>query len=320
MKVNINDDAKIVALLRIVLMPLIMVPLLLLGHKAIAMTIVVAGINIFTHILSLIYCFKKLKIRIKYSLKNIDKPFLKEILAYSFFIFLNIIVDTLFNHTDKVILGIVSGTIAVSVYTLATQITNMNMQCSTIISGLFLPKITKTLEEKDSDIKISNIFIKVARIQLYIMLLILSGFIIFGKDFIVLWAGSEYAQAYYIAIIIMAPSIVPLTQNIGISVLQARNMHQFRSVVYIIIAILNVIISIPLAQRYEGVGAAIGTAIATICGQIITMNIYYYKKAKLDIKQYWKNFIKVVSPIVVIMILAIHIIKYIKFFILYIYY
>jgi O-antigen/teichoic acid export membrane protein len=256
------------------------------------MTIVIASINILSHIGMLVYCFKILKMKIDFSFKNFDKGLLKEIGGYSFFVFLNIIVDNVFNNTDQIILGIVSGTVAVSVYAVASQITGMNLQCSTVISGLFLPKITKTLEEKNADKKISDLFIKVSRIQIYIMMLILFGFLVFGKFFIEKWAGLDYINAYYIVLIIIIPSVVPLTQNVAISVIQARNQHQFRSIVYVIIAILNVLISIPLAKRYQGIGAALGTALANILGQIITMNIFYYKKAKLDIPKYWRFFLR----------------------------
>ena len=109
--------------------------------------------------------------KIKFNFSQESKKLLKEIGVYSFFIFLNIIVDKVFNSTDQIILGIVSGTIAVSVYAVAQQILNMNLQCSTVISGLYLPKITKMLEEKDSDQKISEVFIAASRIQIYIMML-----------------------------------------------------------------------------------------------------------------------------------------------------
>jgi len=283
---------KILALIRTVLTPLTMTPLLFMGYKAVTMTIVTTVVNIGCQLVMMMYCFTKLKMKIKFGIKKFDTKLFKEIAVYSFFIFLNIIVDHVFNTTDQIILGIACGTIAVSVYAIAHQIIQMNLQCSTIVSGMFLPKITKLLEEKNSDKKISDLFIKVSRIQMYIMLLVLSGFFIFGKSFIGLWAGEEYIQAYYIVLIIITPSIVPLTQNLGLSVIQARNRHQFRSVVYIIIAILNVLISIPLAIKYQGIGAAIGSALANICGQIITMNIFYYKKMYLDIPKYWKFFIK----------------------------
>ena len=291
--------SKLITILRTILKPLIMLPLLFFGYKSITLTIVITTINLLGHLAMLIYCIKILKIKVSFSFKNFDKSLMKEISFYSFFIFLNIIVDNLFHNTDQVILGIVSGTIAVSIYSVATQIINMNTQFSTIISSLFFPKITKVLEDVDANKKLSDLFLKVSRIQLYIMTLIMFGFFVFGKFFIELWVGLEYIEAYYIILIIITPSIVPLTQNLAISILQAKNKHQFRSIVYIIIAIANVFISIPLAKAYGGIGAAIGTALATLCGQIITMNIYYYKKINLDIPKYWCFLIKFLLQILI---------------------
>lgn len=292
--------------------PLVMLPLLLVGYKSIAMVVVTCIFTIGYHIVAMFYCFKKLSMRIKIDFRNLDKTLLKEIIAYSFFIFLNLIVDAVFNNTDQVILGSVCGTVAVSVYAVAAQINKINLMLSTTISGLFLPKVTKLLESKNADNEINKLFLKVSRLQLYLMALVLSGFFIFGRQFVVLWAGPDYIDAYLIVLILIAPAIVPLTQNLCISVIQAKGIHQFRSVVYIIIAVLNVVISIPLAQRLGGIGAALGSAFANILGQGITMNIFYYKKAKLDIPGYWKFFAKLMLPVVAISIISYYVVDIIN--------
>ena len=66
---------------------------------------------------------------------------------------------------------------------------------------------------------------------------------------------------------------------------------------YLAIAALNVAISIPLAKAYGGIGAAIGTCLATIAGQIIFMNIFYARRIHIDIKQYWINLLKAVLAV-----------------------
>ena len=281
---------KIFTILKSLMKPMLMTPLLFFGYKSIGITFSVAVINILYHISMFIYCIKVLKMKFTFSFKSLDKTLLKEITFYSFFVFLNIIVDNVFNNTDQIILGIVSGTAAVSIYAVASQIVQMNTQCSTVISSLFLPKITKLLETENFDKKISDLFIKVSRIQMYIMMLILFGFLVFGQYFVCWWAGRDYLDAYKIILILIIPSVVPLTQNLAISVIQAKNMHQFRSIIYVIIAVLNILISIPLAKLYQGVGAAIGSAFANLLGQIIIMNIFYYKKVGLNIPRYWKFF------------------------------
>jgi len=303
---------KTVNLIKILLHPLLIICMLILGFKSISLVVIYTVLNIVLHIVYAIYSLTKLKMKITLNIKKVDFSMFKEIIVYSFFIFLNIIVDTVFNNTDQVILGIVSGTVAVSIYAVANQIKSANNAFSTAISGVFLPKITKLVTQNRQN-EVNQTFIKVSKIQLYIMLLILSGFFIFGKAFIELWVGNEYMEAYYIVLWLIAPSIIPLTQNLGISVLQAMNKHKFRSVSYIIIAVINVLISIPLAYKYNGVGAAIGSAVANLIGQIIIMNIYYYKVANLDIPTYWKNFFKVLLPVAIFSLLIINGIREIQF-------
>jgi len=123
------------------------------------------------------------------------------------------------------------------------------------------------------------------------------------ENYLTLWVGNDYIDAYYITLILIGFSIVPLTQNIGVSVLQAMNKHKFRSIMYILIAVVNVVVSIPLARDYGGIGAALGSALANVLGQFITMNIYYYKVAKLNIPLYWKNFTKICLPVIIVSIL-----------------
>lgn len=294
---------KIITLLHSLLKPFIMIPLLMVGYKSIGMIVVVASLNIFTYVSNFIYAKFKLGFDVNFAKFEERKKIIKEIFAFSFFIFLTKIVDTVFNNTDQVILGAVSGTFAVSLYDVSMQIRRANTNFSTVISSMFLPKLTKMVKNNEPISKISNIFLKVSRIQMFILLLILSGFIIFGNSFINLWVGSEYSDAYYIILICMVPNFIPLTQNIGIQIIQAMNKHRFRSVMFLIISFLNIGLSIPLSMKWGGIGAAIGTAIAVLCGQIITMNWYYSKKIGLDIKAYWKNFVKIFCPVIAVAII-----------------
>ena len=158
---------KILNLVKTISIPLTMLPLLFLGYKAIAMVIVTSIFNIMYHICTLLCCFKKLNMKIYISKGKFNVELFKNIFNYSFFVFLGLIVDTVFNNTDQVILGSVCGTVAVSIYSVGSKIINMNTTVSTTLSGLFLPKITKMLEEKEADYKISNLFLKVSRIQIY---------------------------------------------------------------------------------------------------------------------------------------------------------
>lgn len=96
----------------------------------------------------------------------------------------------------------------------------------------------------------------------------------------------------------MIPLTIPLMQNTGIAIVQAKNKHQFRSVVYGLIAIINIIMSIMLVKKYGAIGYAIATGISFIVGNIIIMNIYYWKKISLNIPFFWKNIWNMTIPMI----------------------
>lgn len=286
---------KVIGIIRTILNPIVILTVLYMGQKSMGMVIANTVINVLFLWVNVYYCYKILKIKVRF--KKIDFPLLKEISIYSFFIFIAIIVDKIYWTTDQFILGIYSGTTMVSIYAIGSQINMYYMQFSTAISGMFLPRATAIVTKQTDGNELSDLFIKIGRIQYIILGLILFGFILFGKEFIVLWAGPEYVQSYYIALILITPFTIPLIQNFGLTVLQAKNMHSFRSIVYFFIALGNFAISIPLAQKYGGIGCAFGTAASMIIGNIIIINIYYHKKVKLNIPKFWGEILKMSVPI-----------------------
>ena len=304
--ITINEKyifQKVLNLIRILIVPLIMIPLLLNGYKSITYVLITSIVTVLIYLVNYIYCKSKIKIKVIFD--KIDKKVFKLLFNYSVFIFIAMIVEKVNTSIDYILLGALSGTVAVSIYQIGAQFTTLYISFSTSISSVMLPRVSKIVEEKDSKTKLDNLFIKVGRIQYLILALIMTGFILFGKEFITLWVGNEFAGSYYIALVLMIPYTVPLIQNLGITILQAKNLHKFRSICYAIIALLNLIISIILIKIFGGIGASIGTAIAIIIGNIIIINIYYQKKCNLDIKGFWKNILRMSMGLVVPIILGI---------------
>lgn len=289
---------KLVNIVRTIINPFIMIPMLLMGYKAIGMVAIITVLNIISLLINFWFCFAKLKIKVHF--KKFEWGLLKEISGYSFFVFLGIIVERIYWSTGLIVLGIIAGTTVLAVYAIAIQMSTYYMSFSTAISSVFLPKITAMITRKTSEREVSDLFIRIGRIQYIIMAFILSGFILFGKAFIMLWAGVDYSDAYLISVIIMVPLTFPLIQNLGITILQARNQHKFRSILYIIVAACSLALSIPLAKMYGGIGCAIGTSLALIAGNTIAINIYYYKRIHIDIPRFWIEILKMSLPILVI--------------------
>ena len=285
---------KVVNLIRVFLQPCLMIPLLLLGYRAVGMVVLTTILNIGTLIIYCWYCFSHLRIRIFFS--RFDISLLKEISIYSFYVFLTIIVDRAFWSTGQFILGILSGTKDVAIYSLVVQLCNYYMAFSLAISGVFLPKMTQLVSEGKSIQEISSLFVKIGRMQYIILGYILFGFILFGKDFIFYWAGSGYEKVYFLTVLLMVPQTIPLIQNTGISILQALNKQRFRSVLNVTVAVISVFVGYQLTLMYGIIGCAISTSIALLIGHGVILNWYYWKKIHLNIGDFWKQIICLSFP------------------------
>lgn len=292
---------KSLNIIRIILNTAVMICLLHFGYKAVAMVVVQTIFNVLTLVVNFIYCRRKLNIHIYFRFKHFHWGFLKEVAIYSFWIFLNAIMDRVYWSTGQFVLGAMVGTAAVAVFAIAIQLEGMYMQFSTAISSVFLPKVTAMVATNRSRKEISDLFIRTGRIQYIVLSYILSGFIIFGRQFIELWAGAGYSDAYIISLLFFIPLTVPLIQNLGITILQARNEMKFRSVLYIIIALVSLAMQIVMTRYFGGIGCAMGVSGALVVGQILIMNVYYRRRQDLDIKTFWKEISKMsIIPIVLI--------------------
>lgn len=267
---------KSLALVQSILNPFITLPLLLLGKGSIGMVSVTTVLTIFCFLVNIFYGVRVTKIR--FSFRNFDFTLLKEMWVFTFYIFISQIIDQVNWSVDKFLLGRIVGTGAVAIYGVAGQINSMYLQFSTSISNVFIPRVNQIVAKKNDNQELTSIFTRVGRIQFVVMMLVLSVFIFVGHAFVNFWAGAKYEQAYYITLLLIIPVTIPLIQNLGIEIQRAKNMHKSRSLVYLVIAVCNVLLSIPLIYRYGAVGAAIGTAFALVMGNIIFINWYYHRR------------------------------------------
>lgn len=280
-------------ILRILLSTAVMIALLAVGFKAIALVVVQTAFNLLVLLANYVYCRRKLHIQVRFG--RFNRPFLREISVYSFWIFLNSIMDRIYWGTGQFVLGSIAGTSAVAIFSVAILLQQMYMTFSTSICSVLLPKITAMVTHEKSNDEISALFIRMGRFQCIIMAFVLAGFIVFGNGFIHLWAGAEYHQTYLITCLFFIGLFVPLIQNTGITILQARNQMKFRSLLYLAISAVSLVMQIILARYWGAMGCAAAITGALFIGQWVIMNIYYSISQHLRIDRFWKEIGKMMA-------------------------
>ena len=305
---------RIVNLVSTLISPFVTLPLLLMGYQSIMLVTVTTVLTFIRIAVNIWFCFKKIKIPV--SFKNFEWSLLRKIAVFSSFLFINSIIDQINWNVDKLILGHTSGTSEVAVYGVASQFNSLFMTFSTTVSSVFAPRVNLIAVQKEyaCNTEFTSLMAKIGRIQFMILGLPILGLIVFGKYFIVnIFAGEGYENAYTAALFLILPALIPLIQNIGIEMQRALNKHQFRSIIYLIMAIGNVLISIPLAKNFGAVGAAMGTALSLLIGNGLIMNVFYHKALSIDMKYFWKEIIKAFKGMIIPIIAAIYIMRCVTF-------
>ena len=269
--------------------PVMNLVILFMGYRSVGMAVVSLALNVIVRLIYMAYVGRALDIRPRY--KNMPTNAIREIFAFSFWVFVSNIVGQIYSATDTVIIGAIPelATIGAAVYSIGNTFTSIMFSLSQIMPGFFTPKVNKMVFSGCSDKELTDLVIKVGRLQGYLVALVCSGFIAFGRPFIECYVGPGYEEAYWVAVFVMIPNCIPLVQSVAHSILQAKNMHQFRSKVYLGIALQNIVVTLLLVREFGVAGAAIPTGVSYLIGHGLIMNWYYWKKVGLDIPRFWKS-------------------------------
>ena len=277
---------KSVRIVRYVIRSITVVAVLLLGGKAIALVIIDSLMSLSVAFTNGRYCFTKLNIKVK--LYKFDKKLLYEIFSYSIWIFVGVVATKFQWSSGQVILGITSTTAIVAIFGVGVVLGTYYTAFSDAVTNLFLPRAMQMTIRRSSSMEDTDLMIRIGRISMIMLMWILCGFSLFGKQFVQLWMSPEYVDSYYIALAIMVVYTIPLIENFADSILKARNKVKFKAVTFLICIIIGMGIGYWLSIVIGVYGMLIGLISGWVSAEI-ALNIYYYRVLKLEMSRFFKE-------------------------------
>ena len=274
-------------ILNYLLTPLCGLPVLYAGLGPVGLAGVTLGLSALRLALNMGYCLGRLRMQFRFG--RFDRALFSGLVSFTFFIFLSDAVDQLNTNVDKFLLGRMMGTGAVAVYSVAFELRTYFTFCSWVIPEMFVPEANRIAVEERDDTKLTALFTRIGRYNNYLLLLVLTGFILAGKPFIRLWAGEGYETSYLVGVILMLAGYIPAVQTLGVTIQSAKRMHRPRAVIYFMIACVNVAVSIGLIRLWGVVGTSLGTLAALLLGCGLFMNLYYHFRIGLNVVTFWKT-------------------------------
>lgn len=277
-------------MLRLILRLLSIVVLLNLGVKSIGIVLTDLSITILILLFSIIYVRFNLKERARFY--YFDKNLLIEIGTFAFAVFLQAIVNQVNQNLDNTILGIMTSTSVVTVYSVALTLYTCFISLVTALSNMFGPRATKMVANGATGEELTDFVIGPGRIQTMVALLGIVGFVILGKDFVEIWMGPGFDDVYKITLILIIPAIIPLIESVTNNILDAMMKRMARSLALLGMCAINLVSSIIFIHFFGYIGAAFGTALSVIVGHGIILNIYLHKKIGINVLRMFKSIFK----------------------------
>ena len=205
---------KILAMGKQVLNPLLMIPLLLLGYRSVTLTVVALGFTVVSGLVNVYYCLVKLEMPFRFG--RYDFRLMREMMGFTVYVFIGIVVNNFNWAIDRLLLGWIHGTDAVTIYVPAAQLNTYFLSIATIISGVLIPRVNRIVAEKRPMRELDALFTKTGRLQFIILSCVLWGFVAVGRPFVVLWMGApEFSADYTITLILMFACVWSNCQTLG---------------------------------------------------------------------------------------------------------
>ena len=270
---------------------------LYLGYGLYALVTVNALAGILTILLKLGVIQKYIRVVPDFAYRS--KSELKDILGYSGWVTITALSQRLIFNIAPSILGIVSGSVEIALFGIASSFEGYIFSIANALNGLFLPKVTK-ISTKGEDIL--PLMVKIGRIQLYIVSLLVLGFVAVGQDFLQLWLGSGYESVYICVVLLVVPSIFYLPKMIANNAILAQNLVKHQASVFMLMGVFNLIVGYILADYF----GAIGFSISIFCAYMIRsigMDMIFYKDLNLDLVRFYRESYLSMTPQYILLLL-----------------
>jgi O-antigen/teichoic acid export membrane protein len=185
---------------------------------------------------------------------------MREVTAFSFYLFVISIAIHVGTNVDNLILGAYLGTSAIAFYTVAVRLAEYQRQLCGQFSGLLFPLVVRFDASGDKD-SLRGMLLDGTRLALGLVVGVTVCLVAFGRPLVEAWMGTGFDASVVPLYILALAGIVMVAQGPAGSILLAAGRHRMVAVASLVDIVLNIAISVALVSRYGLIGVALGTAL-----------------------------------------------------------
>lgn len=237
-------------------------------YSLIHMALVAMFIQLLTNITMAHYVLDAIP-SLKISLKFFRKSRIKELIGFSFFAYIVMFSNVIIFRTDQLVISIFSTVALVAVYQVVSRISELFRQFSTQIHDILGP-IAASLFVTNKHDTLGSTLLKTNKIVGFISTLLLIPSVLFMDKLLYFWLKIEDPLVVNTAVVLLISMyILVFFRSSSVQVLLMCEKHKQLTLVGVIEAFANLVLSIYLIKNYSILGVAIGTLIPNLILAIV---------------------------------------------------
>jgi O-antigen/teichoic acid export membrane protein len=219
------------------------------------------AITVFIHVITTIYFMRRFYPFLKLRWRYFDKQLLSQMFGFGFFMFLNAIAVQVIFFTDRFFIGTFVSLSAVTVFYLSAKIPEIAMNLIFKITDNTYPAMVEVSTNKDVNTfktvhhKLLLITTCCAAVAFWLVL-------IFSQSFIKLWVGPEFFAGVRILVLTLVLMLLHSIHHVTAVCLNGAGIVKGFTVVSIIEAGINVVLTLFLGKKFGIEGILLATIIA----------------------------------------------------------
>lgn len=260
------------------------------GGRSVALMSFTISAGILALLINIAYCFKGLGARIRWN--QWSRTLCHSIIIFSFWMFLNQLINMLNAGTGNYIVAITQGSVPAGIYTNGLQIYAHYFMLAGVLTALFLPRVVHMVAQGATPSAQTNAMIRLGRVQLMILGFFLFILLFFGREFFQLWVGhipnANPELSWFITAALIIPQTFSLVQALGWQISQARDALKQRVLITGFNSILFIVVSFFVCKHW-GMHAQAIWAAASILIQLLMINLIHYRGLGLEIGRFYRE-------------------------------
>jgi O-antigen/teichoic acid export membrane protein len=236
------------------------VVVILAGYGLVALVAATTTIRALSHIGYAVNAYRAypgLRIR----LSNIRLVRLREVTGFSCFILLIDLANKINYSTDAIVIGAFLGTVSIAIWTVAQRLIDATQIVTGQLNGAMFPIIVDTATLGQSD-RLRRLFIQGTRISLAMVVPIATGLSLLAEPLVRAWVGPDFAEAVPVIYVLAIVVVIRVGNSTATTLLKGGGQHRLLANSNLLIAFVNLVISIALVRVMGLMGVALGTLIA----------------------------------------------------------